>query len=62
MPHDDMYTLYYGDDGGEVWRCRYCANAKPYKVSGSTSGPVGHLTDYHGILRGSAQDVQAKNV
>jgi len=62
MPHDDMYTLYYGDDGGEVWRCRYCANAKPYKVSGSTSGPAGHLTDYHGIPGGSARDVQAKNV
>ena len=21
MPHDDMYTLYYNDDGEEVWRC-----------------------------------------
>jgi hypothetical protein len=62
MPHDDMYTLYYNDDGEEVWRCRYCANAKLYKISGSTSGPSGHLTDYHGIPGGSARDVQAKNV
>lgn len=46
MPDDDPETRYFDENGNEVWRCAYCDKA--YRVSGSTTPCIDHLTDPEG--------------
>ena len=61
MPDEDMQTKYYNEaTGGEEWRCHYCS--KTYLISGSTSGPAGHLEVDHKVPKDSQWNVKAKSV
>lgn len=46
MPDEDPETRYYDSQGNEIWRCGYCD--KSYRVSGSTTPCIDHLTDPEG--------------
>ncbi len=61
IPDEDMQKKYYNEvTRVEEWRCWYCSKA--YAVSGSTSGPAGHLMVQHKILRDSKREVKAQNI
>ena len=58
---EDIQKKYYNEvTRVEEWRCWYCSKA--YAVSGSTSGPAGHLMVQHKILRDSKREVKAQNI
>jgi len=61
MPDEDISTLYFNEyTGRPEWRCRYCG--KVYALSGSTSGPGGHLESVHKLLRESPRTAKAHNI
>ena len=61
MPDEDVQTLYFNEYTGKPeWRCRYCGKA--YALSGSTSGPGGHLQDVHKLPKDSPRTAKAHNI
>jgi hypothetical protein len=58
MSDKDMQTIYLNKKTGEVeWRCRYCPAV--YAISGSTSGPIGHLVKDYEFKSGNNRDAKA---
>lgn len=61
MPDEDPQTYYVNEMSGKgEWRCRYCT--KTYLLSGSTSGPGGHLEEVHALPRDSPRTTKAANI